>query len=150
MIRARSTIGFDSVRLAANRSSFRRSSGPQLTAGAVLRMPTLDHVSLISATKHSHPFVSALGRSVAMRISNLLSMPPRWACRLGAQNHLIPGGGICSNQHLRINRLRRAEWRCFWARESAVVAACTLTSCHRTVMAVSRQSAQRGGTPGDW
>ena len=43
-------------------------------------------------------------------------------CREGAQKHLIPGSGICSNQHLRINHLRSAEWQGFWASVSVQAA----------------------------
>ncbi len=32
-----------------------------------------------------------------------------WIRLLAANKHLIPGSGICSNRHLRINRLQPAE-----------------------------------------
>jgi hypothetical protein len=32
-----------------------------------------------------------------------------WIRSLAANKHLIPGSGICSNRHLRINRLQPAE-----------------------------------------
>jgi hypothetical protein len=62
-----------------------------------------------------HPLAVRLGALRPEADFYLAIEGPHRACRLGAQNHLIPGSGICSNRHLRINRLPCAEWQGFWA-----------------------------------